>query len=141
MRTSEMIAMLEKNPKLKFETLAYGARRTFYNNEGYLRYDVYFPGSNKIMDSDKMGGGFNGNFGINMDWQLVREPVPMWEALQAWAGGKTVKCSLSTTDKETRHNTGIYQGDAPYLQDGNGLGISKDEITTGKWFIEDSPNE
>lgn len=84
-KTSEMIAMLEENPRLKFTrrkaTFGYGGAVECKN--GILRgvdgehYPFVLSLHNEVMD----------------DWQLVREPpVPVWEALKAWMEGKTVYC-------------------------------------------------
>lgn len=82
MKTSEMIAMLEKNPKFKFEAInpvhpeSHIAGIT--NNVLCWNGDISFP--------------LRLNFGNDYehDWQLVREPVPAWEAVKAFCEGKSV---------------------------------------------------
>lgn len=86
MKTSEMIAMLEKNPKLIFKS-----------QNGYIM-GVDGRGLITWNRENSSSSGVQGNLrlvetemGKPDDWTLVPQPVPWQEALQARLDGKTVK--------------------------------------------------
>ena len=80
MKTSEMIAMLENNPKLRF-------RRKGWESD-------YITGENADYYSIR----------FHKDWEIVRTPVPWQEGIQARLDGKGViiknctGCPLPTVD-------------------------------------------
>jgi len=123
-KTSEMIAMLEKNPKLRFVKSTWKDYANLIvddnkivlinSKEGY----VFARGDRVLVHLD-----------IDADWQLVREPVPVWEAIKAYCEGKKAYCVFKTFgDKEGRF----------YLQGSDNWGFSGSLLTEGKWYIEDS---
>jgi hypothetical protein len=71
MKTSEMIAMLEKDPTLKF----WSPQTPI---DSYLYVDRYRRITPTIKESE--------------DWKIVLEPVPVWEAIKALKEGQTVTC-------------------------------------------------
>ena len=73
MKTSEMIAMLEENPKLRFRR-----KNWIYNNN-----DVYVSTNEHGMIKLFNSIGTLVFYINHNDWQLVREPVPVWEAIKA----------------------------------------------------------
>ena len=135
-KTSEMMAMLEKNPKLKFESSNTFGKETFHCDDGYLLYTVFSGNGNPI--PEKMGGGkFNGNFILNTLWQLVRQPVTWQEAIQAWAEGKTIKCVVPQKySNGTRDIEFVFQCE-DFLIDNNEEPPYKNHFEHGTWFIED----
>jgi len=106
-KTSEMIAMLEKNPKLKF-----------INKNGYIVCsDGCFI---KICDSYHLS--------LQEDWQLVREPVPVWEAIKAFKEGKTISCSFIGKPEfiiQPKHKRDPFTG----------FGLDGNSIEFGVWHI------
>ena len=66
------------------------------------------------------------------EWELLYEPVPWQEALQAWADGKTVEWHYPPNDKGWISKT-FYP---------SCLGPSRETLTTGTWYIiEDTAHE
>lgn len=95
MKTSKMMALLEKDQSLKFEAFSDDQRFVFYCRDGYLQFNVYSTSNHtKIISDDHMGGRFNGNFNMSeLDWQILRDPVSWHEALRAGVDeGKQIKC-------------------------------------------------
>jgi len=116
MKTSEMIAMLEKNPKLRFRRKNW----IYNNNDTYVSTNEH--GMIKLFTSiGTLVFHINHN-----DWQLIREPVPAWEAIKALCEGKNIVCEQENGDKFT------VRGREDYCHM-----ISKEALQTGKWFIED----
>ena len=79
------------------------------------------------------GGAFNSNVRIDLDWQLVHEPVTWelipqrvtWqEALQAWADGKKISYSYMGYDKRFDFENSNYM-------------MSVDKIKKAEWYVED----
>ena len=110
MKTSEMIAMLEKNPKLKF-----------ISNYGYT---VAVDTKNELItDRD--------NYlivNLKRDWQLVREPVTWQEALQAWVDGKTIKCEYPPNDMKLISTT--------FFPKNLTSTPTREALITGTWYID-----
>jgi len=115
MKTSEMIAMLEKDPKLKFK-----ADNQLYllGKDGYSL--MWFSPDNR----DKCGEASR-IFGY--DWQLVREPVLGWEAVRAYIDGKTITCEYGDCDI----NRFSLNRNTP------GQHLSALLLVNGTWYIED----
>ena len=96
MKTSEMMAMLEKNPKLRFRCNGPGGTVHFVttSHEKYYKQEALFQGMVRTDEIDKSlppGLRFFGNVAIDSEWELVPQSVPWQEALQARLDGKTVK--------------------------------------------------
>lgn len=125
MKTSEMIAMLEKNPKLRFtrSRVAFGYGGSVHCDQGRLcgangtTYDFILNIKNEPMD----------------DWQLVREPVTWQEALQAAIDGKRIVCE----DCE-----GCFSG-SKCSHNGkkviaHGFTLCLRQLQAGTWYIEEA---
>jgi len=110
MKTSQMIAMLEKNPKLSFKRK---------NKE-----DIY-----KICDMGFLasieGHSITPNLRLDDDWQLIHEPVPVEIAIKALREGKRIKVITSN-------------GHEYYLDPQDNECVSTHTLLTGRWYIEDS---
>jgi len=66
------------------------------------------------------------------EWELIREPVPWQEALQAWAEGKTVEWHYPPNDKG-------FIGKTFYP---SCLGPTRETLITGTWYIiEDTAHD
>lgn len=115
MKTSEMIAMLEENPKLRFNRKNWDLSCHVYVSTSEIGMIKFFNSA-----SDHVF------YTHHDDWQLVREPVPVWEAIKALWEGKNLVCELENEDKFT------VRGRKDYCHM-----ISKKALQTGKWFIED----
>jgi hypothetical protein len=119
MKTSAMITMLEKNPNLRFSVITLIGQDTVGMASGHLAYE-------------KSGNDVHINpVFLAFDWSLVREPVPVWEAIKAYLqDDKTVYCE----------NGGVC---GPCYKDpitNNGFGCLKG-LRHGEWYIEEPLNE
>ena len=113
MRTSEMIAMLEENPKLRFTTKRYG------------------NGTDEITVSELGYIGFakfciSAYINIDDDWQLVREPVTLEVAIRAWANGKGIYVKKDGLVSSRYHKAGQPN-----------IVITPSQVLTGKWYIDE----
>ena len=107
MKTSEMIAMLEKNPKLSFK------------GEEYVFNSIKSP----------EGVSFTLDFLLkDIDWQLIREPVPVWEAIKALTEGEIIKCEMNAFDWFYLSPEKIERG---------GTEFDMSWIKKGKWYIKE----
>ena len=88
----------------------------------YFKFEV-FNGA-RLIDQSLGGGAFNGNVALDLDWQLVRQPVTWQEAIQAWADGKKVSYKYS-------YNEVMYE-----FQDSNRM-LSIEKIKDAAWYVED----
>lgn len=123
MKTSEMIAMLEKDPSLKFTrskcTFGYGGSLHLENGRLYGKsgdsYPFVLDDRNRPMD----------------DWQIVREPVPVWDAIKALCEGKTVECEMVSGygDNFYLRPEMLDQSDPEFFH--------MSWIRKGKWYIND----
>ena len=131
MKTSEMIAMLERNPKLKYRS---GIHEVSVDGSGFLKV--------KYMPEPNLGSGSpSGNFRIvdsdvikADNWQLVRQPVTWQEAIEARINGKTItceKCGGCDGDKNCR-----VKEEQIFLNTKFGIPCWN-QIKTGIWYIED----
>jgi hypothetical protein len=128
-KTSEVIAMLEENPKLKFKN---GATALYVNASGYLEGEnngkCSLDGNIKIFIHKHDIGIFKTD-----EWELIQQPIPFLEAVKAYAAGKkTIRCESSIGIKRYE-----YQGisNSPIL-DELGNAVSHLEILQGTWFVE-----
>ena len=114
MKTSEMIAMLERNPKLEFRGKMWddNDRRYFgVDAEGIMRF---FPENSGVL---YVGGEF---------WvEVTKQPesISAGVAIKALQDGKTIHCMIGT-ERFT------YEPDSVYY-------IPYTAIKYGKWFIEE----
>jgi hypothetical protein len=135
-KTSEMIAMLEVNPKLRFEGFIYD--NGVKTNRKVI---VSVDDKNSIWQTD-IEGRTRFRFRTDEEWTLVKpepKPVSFMEAAEAHDNGKTIIC-------ESGKQRYIYK---PALEDKCSIGFqlntfiignSKSPITSGeiircKWFI------
>ena len=122
MKPWEVFEELEAKPDRTFRT-TYG-RWTFEikNVDGWFKFDVIDVDGNKrnhLMPT----GAFNDNAKVNLDWQLVRQPIPWHEAVAAWACGSKVTIALSGEEY-------IFQGFTEPA-------YAKHAINEGAWYVED----
>lgn len=113
MKTSEMIAMLERNPKLEFRGKMWddNDRRYFgVDAEGIMRF---FPENSGVL---YVGGEF---------WEVTKQPesISAWVAIKALQDGKTIHCMIGT-ERFT------YEPDSVYY-------IPNTHIKYGKWFVKE----
>ena len=127
MKTSEMIAMLEKNPKLRFKKASWqdGSQIGIFNNE--IQMLTSFGGTWGFNESDRYKYACEFLSKNYTDWQLIREPVPVWEAIKALTEGKPIKWEPP-------------DGRAVIIMPDFYFSCSGNSLKTGKWYIEDSPD-
>lgn len=127
MKFSEATAKLEENPKQKYEAIDhYGDKHELSaSGSGFLYYKKWGK-DGVFLDPDKYGGGhFNGNIAIGSkeyNWQLVREPVPAWEAVKAFCEGKKVSYITPEGDEWQFAERSLYD---------------VDRFINSKWYIND----
>jgi len=128
-KLSQVIAALEKDPKLICNAIdSFGDKHELSINEhGYLRYRKTRGDGYYIDPAKHSGGQFNGNLNLEYDWQIVPQPVSVWEALKAWAeDGKEIRCKPSGTS--CGHDECTYKS-------GDCGAISRHCIIAGTWYI------
>lgn len=124
-KTSEMIAMLEKNPNLRFKARNWADASVITFLDKRLSIVDSWNG-NRLLDETVLDC-----FRLHYDWQLVRTPVTWQEALQAWVDGKTVKCYYPENEKGIISKT-FYP---------SCIGPTREALLTGTWYIEDCAND
>lgn len=126
MKTSEMFAMLEKNPKLTL-VCRKGGNEYFMTTETVFStyYKSYAKRDGQIITH--RSGHFFGNINFDDDWQLVREPVPGWEAIKALGEGKSIEWH-SDNDREILC---FSKNDKPEWA------VNLNIFFTGKWYINE----
>ena len=141
MKLWEVIKELTEDPKKKFE-----AKLESKDWTACMRVDTGFPryfkfevfSGERLIDQSLDGGAFNGNVALNLDWQLVKQPVTWQEAIQAWADGKMAICELDgdTYVYQWNGNRAIskYQN---HLLDQEGDAVTVRMISGGTWYVED----
>lgn len=121
-KTWEMIKALTENPKLRFKT----GLNSFVqvNKEDGSIIWTNKDGSNVGSLVDRFILYSNGPCydNLHIDWELVREPVPWQEALQAWIDGKEVIREMTGTSCIFSKN--------------NSFTVGRIELIEGKWFIK-----
>lgn len=117
MKTWEMIKMLTENPKLKFA-----------DPEGNIAMIDQFY----VLRWQGQGNGRPVNINIRHEnWQLVPEPVPVWEAIKAYMEGKTVTCWCKQKCKKADGCEYSKTGSDP-------KDFCKAGILEGTWYIEEA---
>ena len=114
MKTSEMIAMLERNPKLEFRGKMWddNDRRYFgVDAEGQMRF---FPENSGVL------------YVASEFWEVTKQPesISAWVAIKALQDGKTICCMIGTERFTYEPDSGYY---IPYTA-----------IKYGKWFIKEN---
>jgi hypothetical protein len=127
--TSEAIAMLEKNPKLRFKNQEnYGL--SVNEDNGCLILKHY---SNIISDNNNIRIADCNKFKAD-EWELIQQPVPVLEAIAAYYHGTTIRCEINGFIH-------VYQklsGSDVRMKDTTGDTIGAGEILYGTWYVEDS---
>lgn len=132
-KTREAFKLLSENPKLVFELEdpCLDIRRRLWRDDEYFMYGVIEKGSEKVLEYNLPNGyQFGGNISINDGWQIVREPVPAWEAIKAFCEGKGVSCKYKEfceIEKEIVFNHNPH----------GGVGFTSHLLFNGKWYIND----
>ena len=123
----EVVKELKEDAKKKFEAKLESTGWTVRMSvdTGFSRYFKFavFNGA-RLIDQSHNGGTFNGNVALDLDWQLVKQPVTWQEAIQAWADGKVVSYKYS-------YNEMMYA-----FQDSNRM-LSIEKIKDAAWYVED----
>ncbi len=121
--------MLEKNPNLRFKAQIWADDSvvTFLDKRLSIidSWSGYRVSDEIVLDC----------FKLHYNWQLVREPVPVWEAIKALSEGKTIICECAE----------------PYNSTVDKFKITKDSLDNfafhakllfkSTWYIEDSADE
>lgn len=129
MKLSEVIEALERNPKKRFECSLIGGHKGYmYTKDDYYRLDIH-DDDGFLIYQQRGGGAFNDKIHINIDWQEVKQPVTWQEAIEAWANGKTIKCTKQGSDF-------VFEGYKPNLRDQFDA-IGRFQLIDGTWYIED----
>ena len=124
MKTSEMITALEKNPKLKFKGDKWIDGSVLQlDEEGHVEIVSY--SGNRISAETVLA-----YIPSRINWQLIREPVPVWEAIKALV-----------SDKQTIRGVnryGEFTITPNQLESSQPLAVSN--LKDCLWYVEDSPN-
>lgn len=127
MKLWEVIKALTEDPTKKFEAQlndrGWTVRMTV--KKGFSRYYNFevFHGK-RLIDQSLGGGAFNGNVALDLDWQLVRQPVPWQEAIQEFAKGKEMVVNFNNQEWTMEELVELVN----YLDEA---------ITNGEWYVED----
>ena len=127
MKYWEVIKELTEDPTKKFEAKlsSTGGTLRMSVDSGiprYFKFDVFY--NKKLIVQSLNGGAFNGNLALDVDWQLVPQPVTWQEAIQAWADGKKISHSY------LGYNNRFDFEDSNYM-------MSVDKIKEAEWYVED----
>ena len=87
----------------------------------YFKFEV-FNGA-RLIDQSHDGGAFNGNVAVDLDWQLVRQPVTWQEAIQAWSEGSDIKECFPRSER-------LYRS-------GDTIHLNENDVLNGTWYVED----
>ena len=88
----------------------------------YFNFEV-FNGA-RLIDQSCNGGAFNGNVSMDLDWQLVRQPVTWQEAILEFSKGNKVHVKFNGQE----WTLSVLIELPEYLNRA---------ITIGKWYVED----
>jgi len=122
-KTSEMLAMIEKNPALRFR-----------DANGKVQ-DIRINIIGAIMHPDGSLAELNSSF-MYADWIIIQKSVTWPEAVHAWVfGEKTIRCELNDVGKGTTST--VYKKSKGTLQDTFGCAPTREEIRNGVWYIEE----
>jgi hypothetical protein len=134
-KTSEAIAMLEKNQKLRFvvsdDPLASG-------------HKFLTVGASKRLECTTTKFSLNNEVFLDTEWELVQQPVSFMDAVKAYSEGKTIRCEFigyngkkyTTIYDDKKENSKYNQ-----LVDNNSDVVSDpvccEEILNGTWYVEE----
>lgn len=92
METIEMLAMLKKNNKLRFVCIQDTSYKDYvFCDRGFIHFERIGEDGKKV-SREHSSGRWDGNVHFDDQWQLVREPVSVGEAVTAFKEGKKIKC-------------------------------------------------
>jgi hypothetical protein len=124
-KTSEAIAMLEKNQKLRF---------VVSDNSPASGHKFLTVGALKRLECTTTKFSLNNEVFLDTEWELVQQPVPFMEAVKAYSEGKTIRC-------ERPHSIFTFTtcvGDAlNFFKSGNHI-LNCADVLEGTWYVEDS---
>ena len=131
MKFWEVIKELTDDPTKKFEAKL-SSRWTLRMSVNtaisrYFRFEIFYD--NELIDQSSDRGAFNGNVALDLDWQLVRQPVTWQEAIQAWKSGKNIY-AMSGAGFKFEHPAHPKNGP-------DQLTIGWGELQWGTWYVED----
>ena len=138
MKTWEVIKMLSENPKLKFVTghfnyLGFDCKNVLSWGDCLDDFKHHKPGREfNIINKNNVKN-------LNLDWELVKEPVHWKDAIEAWLDGK--KVYFMDNNKKYSIHDGSFAVD--YINDEYVEINSEDEIITkrrfkrAEWYIEE----
>jgi hypothetical protein len=143
MKLYKVMELLEENPTDVYEaeltSIGWTVRMSVIDEYGgYYHFDVF--NGKRLVDQSLDGGAFNNNVALNLDWQLVKQPVPVpWqEAIEAWVDGKKVvweeDMDRRVFDRNKSWPIPKYQN---RLLDQDGYAVTVRMISGGKWYVED----
>ena len=92
----------------------------------YFKFEVF--NGTRLIDQSCNGGAFNGNVALDLDWQLVRQPVTWQEAIQAWMEGNRVTVEYELFGGIVKH------GNSPF---GENISVNRNELIQGTWYVEE----
>ena len=119
MKLWEAMKLLEENPTDVYEAKmneGWKARMTVKAGfGGYYNFEV-FKGKRLVNQS------FNDNVALDLDWQLVQQPVTWQEAIEARADGKRVRCEFND------RSWGVAELVANHL-------YFRAALDDGKWYV------
>jgi hypothetical protein len=138
-KTSEAIAMLEKNPKAKYISMCGGNKYELSAGGMTGNYFVFtaYNRNNEKIEPDIPAGGFNYNIPVDLEWELIQEPVDFLTAVKAYSEGKTIRSEQEDGASE------IYSckcGIISMFEGEKGTILNCKEVLKAKWYIEGESN-
>lgn len=140
MKTSEMMAALERDPSQKFEAIGGKWKRIMsVRTSGYFNLATY-DDRGEMIDSGKPAGGFNGNIPVSAQWTLVKpipvpKPVTFMEALKAASRGKLLSFECKSF-AEHLHNQKLNEILCYLSENYNSTGLGH-ILQLGIWYIKE----
>lgn len=128
-KTREAIKALTDNPKLRFRCLRLSGSSCLIIDDatGELRWDGCFD--NKVFGMAHLPEKQQGN--LLDEWELVQEPVPFLEVVQAYIEGEEIYCMFNGEEFSR------YKPLIPNSGHKNFNMLSTKEILEGLWYIEE----
>ena len=127
----EVVKELKEDAKKKFEakleSTGWTVRMSVDTRLSRYFMFVVFNGA-RLIDQSCNGGAFNGNVALDLDWQLVRQPVTWQEAIQAWMEGNRVTVEYELFGGIVKH------GNSPF---GENISVNRNELIQGTWYVEE----
>ena len=121
MKTWEVLKELTENPNKRFRLPSWeDGRYITATNTGLI--------VNEILELANVSR-------LKVDWEILPQEVTWQEALEAWANGKTVKCTARGYDNIYQKYDVVDDCDDSFLLDEVGNPLDAYEILEGKWYI------